>query len=188
MRARGCSEDDAAEWTQEFFRRLLERGGEAGLPERLGGAFRAYLKRSLVNFLKDQWRAESRLKRGGGAAHLELDDELAVGEGVSPDAAFARGWAMAVIDRAARLLEEEMEAAGKGDFFRAVAGTLDGSERGVDRGELAGSFGMTDGAFRVALHRLRGRFRHLIEEELRETVSTQEELDEEIRYLLSVWS
>lgn len=185
---KGYAVDIAEEWAQDFFHRLLAKGGQAGLPDRLQGAFRAYLMRSLANFATDRWRAENRQRRGGGAIHGELNDQLADAGAVAPDHAFAQAWVLALMEKATAIMEKEMEAAGKLDFFHSVSGMLDGADRSGDRAELAARFGLNDGAFRVAIHRLRQRFRRIIEEEVRQTVASPEEFDEEIRYLLSVWS
>ena len=186
VQAQGFSEEEAGEMTQRFFEKLMERGPENILPEKLSGVFRAYLKRSVKNFLLDAGRANRRQKRGGGLEALEFKDDLLESGGVNPDVAFEQGWVLTLMERAMAKLGDEMKEAGKGDFFDKAAGCLDGQERG--REAIARELGMTDGAFRVGLHRLRKRFRHLIEEELRETVSTREEFEEEVRYLLSVWS
>jgi RNA polymerase sigma-70 factor (ECF subfamily) len=188
IRAAGHSDHEADELTQEFFHHLLRRGADRILPESLAGAFRAYLKRSVKNFLTDQWRARQRQRRGGGATHVPLDEQLDGASASAPDIAFARAWLVTVLDRALSALRDEMVAAGKADFFEAASGLLDGRRSEADRSQLAATLGLSDGAFRVALHRLRQRFRQLVEEELRQTVSGREELDEEIRYLLSIWS
>jgi RNA polymerase sigma-70 factor (ECF subfamily) len=188
LSAKGHGADIAEEWAQEFFHRLLAKGGQAGLPGQLQGAFRAYLMRSLANFATDRWRSENRQRRGGGATHVELNEHVADDGVTAPDHAFARAWVLALMEKATAIMEKEMEAAGKLDFFHAVSGTLDGADRSGDRSELAARFGLNDGAFRVAVHRLRQRFRRIIEDEVRQTVASAEEFEEEIRYLLSVWS
>lgn len=188
VRATGHSEEEADEITQEFFHRMLERGADQSLPETLNGAFRAYLKRSIRNFVTDRWRTMNRQRRGGGAAHLTLEDELTSDRAGGPDQAFAQAWCLTVMQRASEALEREMEESGKGDFYRSAAPLLDGSNHNTDRGKIASALGMKEGAFRVALHRFRQRFRQLMEEELSQTVSTKDELAEEVRYLLSIWS
>ncbi|MBK1827217.1 RNA polymerase sigma factor [Haloferula rosea] len=188
VRATGHNEEESDEITQEFFHRMLERGADHSLPEALNGAFRAYLKRSIRNFLTDRWRSMNRQRRGGGASHLPLEDELTSDRRAGPDQAFAQAWCLTVMQRASEALAREMEECGKGDFHRLAAPLLDGSHPQGDRKELAKALGMKEGAFRVALHRFRQRFRQLMEEELSQTVSTQDELAEEVRYLLSVWS
>lgn len=188
IQASGYPPEEADELTQEFFHHLLRRGADRILPDSLAGAFRAYLKRSVKNFLTDQWRSRQRQRRGGGVTHVPLDEQLDGASASAPDIAFARAWLVTLLDRALSTLRDEMLAAGKADFFEAASGLLDGRRSEADRTRLAATLGLSDGAFRVALHRLRQRFRQLVEEELRQTVSGKEELDEEIRYLLSIWS
>lgn len=188
--AQGHDSDVAEEFAQAFFENLLSRGPEACLPDRLHGAFRAYLMRSVKNFLTDQWRAARTRRRGGGAVLLDhAEVESPDHAGVGPDQAFDQAWALTVLDLAMRKLAAEMEQKGRSDFFEVAKGLLDG--RGVkdeDRSALAGSVGMTDRNFRVALHRFRARFRVLIEDEVRQTVSSEEDFQEELRYLFRVWS
>lgn len=188
--AQGHDSDVAQEFTQGFFENLLTRGVGTSLPEQLHGAFRAYLMRSVKNFLTDQWRASQTQRRGGGESPLPLDDlEHLSHEDAHPDKAFDQTWAITILDLAMKKLEDEMEKKGRTDFFHVAKGLLDGrSVKDEDRTELASSLGMTDRNFRVALHRFRARFRTLIEDEVRQTVSSEEEFQEEFRYLFSVWS
>jgi len=188
IQAQGSNEEEAGELAQQFFEKFMEKGAERMLPEKLSGVFRAYLKRSVKNFLNDVWRARQTKKRGGGQELLEVNDEILESSDVSPDVAFEQGWVLTLLERASVNLEKEMEAAGKGHFFGKVVGLLDGRDESVDREALASELEMTVGAFRAALYRLRQRFRFLVEEELRETVETRAEFEEEVRYLLTVWS
>jgi len=185
IRAQGRNDDEANELTQSFFERLLKKGAESSLPHELAGAFRAYLMRSVKYFLTDQWRTEQSQRRGSGATHVAVDELESLSDANSaPDAVFDQNWALALLDIALQKLREEMESKGKGEFFDSVVGLLDERKVGEDdRSKLAESLGMKDGVFRVTLHRLRGRFRSLIEEEIRQTVSSEEEFQEEVRYL-----
>ncbi|MGE9271355.1 MAG: RNA polymerase sigma factor [Verrucomicrobiales bacterium] len=188
VQAVGHNEEEAEEITQEFFHRLLERGADQTLPANLDGAFRAYLKRSIRNYITDRWRATRCQRRGGSRPHRTLEDETTSDDQAAPDRAFAQAWCLTLIQRAHKALQSEMIHAGKTDFYRAAAPLLDGGRNHSSHRDLATSLGMKEGAFRVAVHRLRQRFRQLLEEELRQTVSTEQELNEEIRYLLSIWS
>lgn len=188
--SRGHDAETARELTQSFFERLLTRGVEESLPPKLSGAFRAYLMRSVKFFLIDRWRSEQSQRKGGGQFR---DDDLEMdqlsGNGVNPGQAFDQKWALTVIELAMKKLGEELIAKGNGDLFELTRHLLDGRRvADEDRGALARTLGMKDGAFRVALHRMRGRFRTLIEEEVRETVSSEEEFREELCYLFRVWS
>lgn len=188
IRARGANGDAADELAQEFFARLLRRGVEHSLPGGLEGSFRAWLRRAVRNFLIDVWRGENSRRCGGGVEHIPAEDAALVDAEAAPDVAFAQAWVVTVMERALSILEKEMESAGRAEFFKAAAGCLDGRDAGTDRRALAGQFGMNEGALRVALHRLRQRYRALIEDEIRQSVSSAEDFQEELRYLLSVWS
>ncbi|MGJ8726735.1 MAG: RNA polymerase sigma factor [Roseibacillus sp.] len=188
--AQGYDSEMARELTQTFFERLLSKGPEKVLPNHLSGAFRAYLMRSVKNFLTDHWRSQQSKRKGGGT-HTVPEEQLEnIGDqSAHPDRAFDQSWALTILNLAMQNLENEMASKGRSDFFHAAKSLLDGrSVTDEDRQALAQSLDMQDGAFRVALHRLRGRFRQLIEAEVRETVSSEEEFQEELGYLFSVWS
>jgi RNA polymerase sigma-70 factor (ECF subfamily) len=188
--SRGYDPENAREMAQAFFERLFTRGVGESLPDQLNGAFRAFLMRAVKNFLIDQWRAKQSQRKGGGQVREATDRLEEVGDGApTPEKAFDRKWALTVMTLAMAKLQEEMTDRGHGKFFEMTRHLMDG--RSVDqegRAEMARSLGLTDGAFRVALHRMRGRFRVLIEEEVRQTVSDEEEFQEELRYLFEVWS
>lgn len=188
--SRGYDAESAKELAQSFFEKLIMRGAEQSLPGELSGAFRAYLMRTVKNFLTDHWRSEQSHRKGGGQfrAEAEVLDNLSDGQ-ANPDQAFDQKWALTVIELAMKRLERELEEKGRGELFELTKHLLDG--RGVndeERAKLARSLGMKDGAFRVTLHRMRARFRTLIEEEIRETVSSEEDFQEELCYLFRVWS
>jgi len=186
--AHGRSVDEANDLTQSFFERLLSKEREKMLPQELAGSFRAYLKRSVKNFLTDSWRAANAKSRASGFPVLEIDDTRLPDPAASCDVAFDRAWVITVLQRAMDTLEIEMEKSDSLPLFKALSPMLDGSPSGHPQAEMASQLGMSSGAFRVALHRLRQRFRHHIEDEIRQTVSTTSELEEEIRNLLALWS
>jgi RNA polymerase sigma-70 factor (ECF subfamily) len=188
--AQGHDSDAAKEFAQGFFENLLVRGADACLPDRLQGAFRAYLMRSVKNYLTDQWRAARTRRKGGGTIPLPLEALENCGHaGASPDQAFDQAWALTILELAMKKLADEMERKGRSDFFHAAKNLVDGrSVNDGDRTRLAESVGMTDRNFRVALHRFRARFRTLIEDEVRQTVSSEDDFQEELRYLFHVWS
>lgn len=188
--AQGNDSDGARELTQTFFERLLTKGADKVLPPQFSGPFRAYLMRAVKNFLTDHWRGQQAQRKGGGTYTVPEDELANVGDdSANPDQAFDQSWALTILSLAMKNLEEEMAVKNKSDFFQAAKSLLDGrSVTDEDRQALAQSLDMKDSAFRVALHRLRGRFRHLIEAEVRETVSSEAEFQEELGYLFSVWS
>lgn len=189
VRRRGYSRHDAEDLTQGFFARLLERDDVAGVcPER--GKFRSYLLGAMKHYLADEWDKARASKRGGGRV-LVLDFAsaetaylcgAAAGEG--PDEAYDRQWAVAVLEEVQRRLRRQYEEEGKGGWFEALRFTLAG-----DRGEqryagLARELQSTEGAVKTAVHRLRRRYRRLLQELVAETVATPGEVEEELRHLL----
>lgn len=185
-RALGCDQSEAEESVQDFFHQLLDRGPDAVLPEVQKGSFRGFLKKALKNFLIDQKRRQNAIKRGGGVTHQQLDSNVLNTELGSPDEEFDRAWMLQVLSQAMKKLKAESDRAGQTEFFEAVAPLLDG--RTHDRAEILERLGMSDVAFRGALHRLRKRFRNLIYAEIRETISSESDYQDELRYFLQLWS
>ncbi|MBC8872958.1 MAG: sigma-70 family RNA polymerase sigma factor [Planctomycetes bacterium] len=189
VRNRGYSSNDAQDLTQSFFARIIETDGFASAdPER--GRFRSYLLGAMKHFLANEWHRAQAQKRGGGVTFLELDSldpearyALEPAQSADPDARFHREWAQESIARALAELRAESEASGKGELFEALKGSLIGQEPA--RSETAARLGMTVGAVKVAVHRLRQRFRKLLQAEIAETVSDSSDIDDEMRYLLA---
>jgi RNA polymerase sigma-70 factor (ECF subfamily) len=189
VRNRGYSSIDAQDLTQSFFARIIETGGFATAdPER--GRFRSYLLGAMKHFLANQWHREHAQKRGGGVAFLELDAlepearyALEPAQTTDPDASFQREWARQSLARAMEKLRSEMQNGGKGELFEALKGSLIGEEPA--RSETAARLGMTVGAVKVAVHRLRQRYRRILRAEIAETVSDPSDIDDEMRYLLA---
>lgn len=189
VRNRGYSSNDAQDLTQSFFARIIETGGFASAdPER--GRFRSYLLGAMKHFLANEWHRERAQKRGGGVTVVELDAldpearyALEPAQSVDPDASFDREWAQQSIARAVAELRAESEASGKGELFEALKGSLTGEEPA--RNETAARLGMTEGAVKVAVHRLRKRYRELLRAGIAETVSDPSDIDDEMRYLVA---
>jgi len=188
VRYRGHSPDDARDLTQSFFARILEKGGFAAAdPAR--GRFRSFLLGAMKHFLANEWDRARALKRGGGVTLLEwdaLDPEaryaLEPAQTVDPTAGFERKWAEETVARSLAALRAEMEGRGKGELFEALRGSLTGDEG--DRGGIAARLGMTEGAVKVAVHRLRSRYRELLRAEIAETVADPADVDAEMRHLV----
>ncbi len=189
VRNRGYSSSDAQDLTQSFFVRIIELGGFASAdPER--GRFRSYLIGAMKHFLANQWHRAQAQKRGGGVAFLELDAlapearyALEPAQSTDPDARFDREWALELIARAMEKLRAESGARGKGELFETLKGYLSNDD--PSQSETAARLGMTVGAVKVAVHRLRERYRKLLRAEIAETVSDPSEIDHEMRYLLA---
>jgi RNA polymerase sigma-70 factor (ECF subfamily) len=194
VRRTGAAPDDARDLTQAFFARLLERGTLAqARAER--GRFRTFLLTALQNFLADKYDQTQALKRGGGVSFLELDTRSVEADyqaefatGPTPDAVFDRQWAAAVLDRAVARLREEFAAHGRERVFDCLKGFMlvDGEPEQFHAACAAAGITLNNG--RVTLHRLRARFPALVREEVAQTVSSGQELEAELRYLLDVLS
>lgn len=191
VRGRGHSAVDAQDLTQAFFAGLVDRGGFATV-ERGRGRFRSYLLGAMKNFLANEWDRATAQKRGGGEAFVAWDAvdaesrfaELAAPD-LDPDAVYDRQWALETTAAALEALRQEMEANGHADRFEALEGPLTGGEAPA-RDELAALLGLTENALKVAIHRMRKRYAALVRAAVAETVADEAELDEEMRYLVSV--
>jgi RNA polymerase sigma-70 factor (ECF subfamily) len=195
----GREEDAARELTQEFFARVLDGSGfDEADPER--GRFRSYLLGALKHFLADQRKREHRLKRGGGVATESLDAAGAEDESSwlqipdallpAPDAFFDRAWAWAVMARALMLLEKEFAAMGKADHFDTLKQWLIGEVPSLSQLEAARRLGLSEGAVKVVIHRLRKRFRDAVRAEISQTLRDPAPalVDEELRHLIAALS
>lgn len=187
----GRMEDEARELAQAFFSRLLSGHGIASV-DPAKGRFRSYVIGTLRHFLSDLRDRENALKRGGGVVVGSLD-EFAMPEsdpgtalavpGVQ-DAWFDRQWAYAIMDRALTTLREEQELAGKGPQFERLKPWLVGPVAGAS--DIAVSLGWSEGALKVAVYRVRKRFRELVRAEVAQTIPASADIDEELRYLIDV--
>ncbi len=189
VRYRGYSSDDAQDLTQSFFVRIIETGGFASADPRRG-RFRSYILGAMKHFLANEWHRARAQKRGGGVRLVELDAldrsaryALEPVESSDPDAGFDREWARESIARAMEKLRAESESRGKGKLFEALRGSLTGDEPA--RKETAARLGMTDGAVKAAVHRLRQRYREFLRTEIAETVTDPAGIDSEMRHLVA---
>jgi RNA polymerase sigma-70 factor (ECF subfamily) len=184
-------EDAARELAHDFFANMLA-GGAIIHAKRERGRFRSYLLGALKHFLSHHREAERRLKRGGGIQNISLDDTEA-GEArlvedanvLSPDAAFDRQWALTVVARALESLRCECIAEGRLDFFEQVKPWLTGDAARGDQAALAASGGMNANALKVAVHRLKRRFRQLLRAEVAGTLDDPALVEAEMRDLFA---
>ena len=192
LRREGRDDDHGRELAQAFFSQVLEKGGiEKADPCK--GRFRSYLLGALKHFLAKQRRAEGAQKRGGEAIVQSIESggsetspglQLADPGATVPDAYFDRHWALAVMERGLTTVGGTFEAAGKEKQFEVLKRWLMGDGEGLSQAEAAAELGMTAGAVKVAIHRLRQKFREAIRDEIAQTVDTEEEVQEELRYLI----
>ncbi len=190
VRRRGKNADDALDLTQAFFARLLEKDVLADV-DRGKGKFRSFLLAACKHFLANEYDRERAQKRGGGRPLLSLDAADAEGryinepvDGVTPEKLFERRWALALLQQVMTRLRADFEARGKDRQFDHLRGFLVG-EKGTGYRKAAASLGLSEGAVKVAVHRLREKYRELLREEIGRTVGSPEEIDDEVRDLFA---
>jgi RNA polymerase sigma-70 factor (ECF subfamily) len=194
IRRSGYNHDDAQDLTQGFFALLVEKSFlKIADPQR--GRFRSFLLTAVKRFLANEIDRNRALKRGGGQAHIPIsipDGEewyaSAIAEAVTPETLFERRWALALMNRAMMNLRDEFTAAGKSGQFDSLTPFLNRETDGQRYETLAAEWNMSAGALRIMVHRMRRRYRELLRDEIAETVASLDEVDDEIRFLLSVLS
>jgi RNA polymerase sigma-70 factor (ECF subfamily) len=191
VRRRGTDPHEAEDLTQAFFAFLLEKETLKNV-ERNKGKFRTFLLAALTNFLANEWDKRQTLKRGGQRQIISLDETVAdelyrheTIESVTPETLFERRWAWALIEQVLARLKQEYVTGGKADLFAKLEPALTGETAAGVYAEWAAALGMSEGAVKVALHRLRRRFGELLRSEIAHTVCSPEEIDDEIRQLFA---
>ena len=194
VRRRGHAKADAEDLVQAFFAKLLEKNFLANLDNERG-KFRAFLLAALKHFLANEWDKARAQKRGGGTAHLSLDWQTAdtkfqitATSEPSPDKAFDREWALALLARVIERLQQECVAEGKGKLFEQLKTFLMAGGGDSAQAAVAQSLGMEEGAVRVAIHRLRKRYRALLRDEIANTLSDEAMVEDEMRALFGAFS
>ncbi len=189
VRRSGYSHEDAADMTQSFFARVVEKktlmGVEPGVAR-----FRSFLLTALKHFMINEWQSANRLKRGGGKQIVSLDekaDELYRAEpshDVTPDKLFEKRWALSVVETALGKLRAEFVMAEKPGLFDVLKPALSGEKLNRGYAEVATDFGLSESAVKVAVHRMRKRFGEVLRAEVVETIRDPSEVDDEVRYLI----
>jgi RNA polymerase sigma factor (sigma-70 family) len=189
IRRNSPDEDSARDFTQEFFARLLGRQGIDSVDPRRG-RFRSYLLGAVKHFLADSRDRALRQKRGAGTAHEPIDSssdtpapQIPDPSAPSPDREFDRKWALTLLDRAFKTLAREH--ADKPEQFELLKSWLTGDAGEMSQSEAARQLGMTEGAVKVAIHRLRRRFREVIKGEIAQTVDNSAQVETELKDLLA---
>ena len=190
IRRQGCAAEEARDLTQDFFVRVLDKNYFRGAdPAR--GRFRAFLITAVRHFLSNERRRNRALKRGGGQRAIALD--LATAEGqyqteghheLTPERLFDRRWALLLLDRAMARVCDKYTAAGKSDLFRRLQPFLTEADTESPYSDVASVLGMTEGAVKVSVHRLRRQFRDALVGEITQTVSNASDVEAEIRHLI----
>ena len=180
------TDDEARESAQEFFAHVLAGGRIEGAdPAR--GRFRSYLLGALRHFESDLRERARRLKRGGGVPTASFsEDGIAEPATAGLDASrFDREWAFTLLERALATVESDLRSAGKSAHFERLKPALVGDELPSPT-DLARELGLTEGALKVAIHRLRRRFREAVRAEISQTLTDGDDVQEELRYLIEV--
>lgn len=193
-RRNGCPGDQAEDLVQAFFVRLLEKHSlRHARAER--GKFRSFLLVAFKHFVVNEYDRARAAKRGGGAPIATFDVSsgerryaLEPRDDVTPETLYEQRWAQTLIARVQVRLRGVFVRAGKGALFEQLKDFVTGEESNVTCRELASALGMSEGAVRVAIHRLRRRFRDLLRDEITHTVEDPAEIDEEIIFLLATVS
>lgn len=191
LRRRGCDTHQAEDYTQAFFTVLLQRHGlQQASPQR--GKFRSFLLSSLNHFLADERDRAEAQKRGGGREIVSYDVEdaetryrLEPAHELTPEKLFEKSWSLTILGNAMARLKAEFAEAGKQQTFECLKPHLPAGRGPSSYQDAAVKLGMTEGAVKVAVHRLRQRYRQLVRNEIAQTVSTPEQVDEEIRDLFA---
>lgn len=190
VRYRGQSPHDAEDTTQSFFAFLLEKETLKKV-DREKGKFRSFLLAGLNNFLTNQWDKQRVLKRGGGRKIISLDDTAEAAyikepvDQLSPEKFFERQWAMTLVNHVLARLKQEYDKGERIKLFARLEPELTRESNPELYAAWAVELGLTEGALQVALHRLRRRFGELLRSEIAHTVARPEDVDDEIRQLVS---
>jgi RNA polymerase sigma factor (sigma-70 family) len=194
VRRAGHSPADAQDLTQAFFARLL-RKEYLGLADRERGKFRTFLLTSLKRFLVNEWEKQRTARRGGGQEVFSLNHDetesrycAEPADESTPETMFEKRWALTLLEQVLGRLREEFVVAGKAEQFERLKLLVWGEKDSPPYSTVASDLGMSEGALKVAVHRFRQRYREMLRSEIANTVSSAEEVDEELRHLIAVIS
>jgi len=194
VRRSGHEAEDAQDLTQAFFARLLEKNYIA-LAAQEKGKFRSFLLTALKRFIITEWSRANCQKRGGGKEILSLDETntenrylAEPADEQTPEKAFEHRWAMTLLEQVLNRLQAEFVAVGKAKAFEELKIYLTAEKSEISSAEIAQKLGMTPGALKVAVHRLRHRYAELLRMEIAETVDSPAEVEEEIHHLFAALS
>lgn len=191
IRRRGSDPQEAEDLTQAFFAFLLEKKTLKKV-DRRKGKFRSFLLAALTNFLNNEWDKRRTRKRGGHHLIISLDDMAAEdrycrepADPLTPERLFERRWASTLLELVLNRLKREHSCGAKAELFATLQAGLTGEIGAGTYAVWASTLGMSNGAVKVALHRLRRRFGQLLRAEIARTVTNSAEVDEEIRHLFA---
>jgi RNA polymerase sigma-70 factor (ECF subfamily) len=194
VRRKGYSPSDAQDLTQDFFARLLEKKYIA-LADRSRGKFRTFLLGALQNFLINEWAKGKTEKRGGTHRIISWEEDEAEerylsepADNLSPDKIFEKRWATGLLELVLARLREEYAAGAKSEQFEVLKVFVWGEKSQSPYHEIAEQLRISEGAVKVAVYRLRQRYRELLRAQIARTVPNEGEIDQELRYLISIVS
>jgi RNA polymerase sigma-70 factor (ECF subfamily) len=194
VRHRGHTREDAEDLVQSFFTRLLQSKDLSGLAASRG-KFRSFLLSSLKHFLANDWDRTNRTKRGGGAEHVSWDWEKAdtlflevASHPQGPEWDFDRQWAIALLERVMIILDKEYRNTGKFEFWVATKQFLALSSGDIPYADVAENLGLDANSLRVAVHRLRRRYREILRLEIAHTLADPRQVEEEFQSLRAALS
>lgn len=194
IRRRGFQFDEAQDLTQEFFARMLEKQSLEHV-SREKGRFRAFLLASLKNFLANCRRDERALKRRPAGGVMSLDFAAAEEryrleplDRLTPEKLYERRWALTLLEQTLARLQAEYETSGKTAAFERLKPYLSAGQEKTSYAAAAADLDMSEGAIKVAVHRLRRRYRELLRREVAQTVANPDDLEEELQSLFEALS
>jgi RNA polymerase sigma-70 factor (ECF subfamily) len=193
VRRQGRSPEDAQDLTQEFFARLLQKGYLKSVA-REKGKFRTFLLVALKRFLANEWDRQHALKRGGFTPILSIDQEFAESrfksepvDNVQPDQLFDRQWARTLLDQTMKRLEEEYVSTGRARLFETLRTLIAKEDSGLPYADVAAHLKLTEAAVKMAVYRLRARYREILKAQIAQTVSSDQEIEEELHDLFAAF-
>jgi RNA polymerase sigma-70 factor (ECF subfamily) len=194
VRRQTTTREDAEDLTQAFFAKFLEKNYLEGLSSDKG-KFRAFLLVSLKHFLANEWDRANRQKRGGGVANLSLDwqdadtrYQINPADSLSPDKLYDRAWAVTLLGRVVTRLRAESDSEGKARVFDQLKPFLTADKGTIPYATAAAALGWTEGAVRVAVHRLRRHYRELLRDEIAQTLADPTQAETELQSLMSAFA
>lgn len=194
VRRQGHGPQEAEDLTQEFFARLLEKNYVAGADQQKG-RFRTFLIVALKHFLANEWDRQHAQKRGGFQTVVSIDHDLAesrygaeLAHHEQPDVIFERQWAVTLLEEVMTRLQAEYTATDRTCLFDHLRPCLTKDESALPYTEIGQRIGLTEAAVKMAVQRLRNRYRELLRDEIGRTVTSPDEVEEEIEHLFSVFA
>ena len=194
VRRQGRSPEDAEDLTQEFFARLLEKNYLTSV-QREKGKFRSFLLMALKRFLAKQWQKDHAQKRGGDFSMVSFDAGLAESRygsepthDLAPDLAFERQWASVLLELVMTRLRQEYVGTDRGQLFSALKGAIAREKDSGSYQDIGKRLGMSEAAVKMAIQRLRRRYRELLREEIGKTVADPGEIEEELHHLFATFN